>query len=355
MSFGRPRLLLVSLVVCLTWVGSTSSSDAQVPSVVSPFQSGGFQWHVGPPLVSVNLDRLPDSPQYPWVAIKDPSVVRHDGRWHLFCTLRNTKQGDGRIRIGYACFASWEDASESKWELLELTPGYHGAPQIFYFRPHRLWYLIYQAVDQTRNLSYGPCYSTNADITDASAWTLPRPLYVVPEGTKAGLDYWVICDGSKAHLFFTTLNGKMWRSETALQDFPDAGWSVPGVALTADIFEASHTYKLKGQALYFTIVEAQADRRRYFKGFVAARLDGNWRPIAATADRPLVSPINVVNQEQSWATSYSHGEFLRSGSDERLEIDPSRLQLVFQGANDEAYQQEEYSQIPWQLGLLEQR
>lgn len=314
--------------------------------------TGKFFWHVSDPLLAVDENRLPDGGEHPWIAVKDPSVVRYNNQWHLFCTLRRAKQGDGRIRIGYTSFKDWGDARSADWRVLNLTMGYHGAPQIFYFKPQRKWYLIYQAEDRNRNLKYGPCFSTNDDITAAKTWTLPKPLYVVPDGEKAGLDFWVICDESRAHLFFTTLNGKMWRAETRLEDFPDKGWSPPTIALQADIFEASHTYKLRGQNKFLTVVEAQAQKRRYFKVFTAERLDGKWTPLAASRDKPLVSPINVVNQKSSWATSYSHGEFIRSGHDQLLEVDPSDLQLLFQGASDHEYQKNNYGQIPWRLGLL---
>jgi hypothetical protein len=175
----------------------------------------------------------------------------------------------------------------------------------------------------------------------------------VKERTKAGLDYWVICDDSHAHLFFTTLDGRMWRCSTTIKQFPDSGWSEPEVALRADLFEASHTYSIKGVNKYLTIVEAQAGRRRYFKAFLADRLDGKWTPLAASRENPLVSPVNVVNQDQSWATSYSHGEFLRRGYDQKLEITLDHLWLLFQGADDQQYQRGGYGDIPWRLGLLE--
>ena len=313
---------------------------------------GRFVWRVGAPLLSIDAKRLPESEGHPWIAVKDPSVVRFDDRWHLFCTLRKNKQGDGRIRIGYLSFDNWNEAKNSDWAVLKLTLGYHGAPQILWFQPHRKWYLIYQAEDRTRGLNYGPCFSTNDDITKPDNWTRPEPLYVVPEGEKAGLDFWVICDDAKAFLFFTSLDGRMWRAETSLGSFPNRGWSKPEVALKADIFEASHTYKVDGQDRYVTVVEAQGNRRRYFKAFQAKSLDGEWRPIAATADKPLVSPKNVVNQDDSWATSYSHGEFIRTGYDQKLVINPKNLQLLFQGANDDEYRNRNYGQIPWRLGLL---
>ena len=322
-------------------------ANAQVPN------DGKFRWQVGEPLLSVDQSKLPKS-EAKWIAIKDPSIVRFENQWHLFCTLRKNKTGDGRIRIGHLLFSDWKNAKDSDWKVLDLTPGYHGAPQIFWFTPHKKWYLIYQAEDKSRGLKYGPCYSTNDDITKPEQWTKPKPLYVVPEGKKAGLDFWVICDSGTAYLFFTSLNGCMWRSETKLASFPDQGWTSPKVVLRADIFEASHTYRLAGENRFLTVVEAIGNRRRYFKGYVADSLDGEWKPLAGSAVKPLVSPINVMNQKESWATSYSHGEFIRDGFDQSLTIDPQNLQLLFQGANDKQYRDRNYGQVPWQLGLLSQ-
>lgn len=341
--FWQPLFLIWFVCFC-----SSRMSLAQIP------ENGKFLWRVGEPFLAINADRLPQSEEHPWIAVKDPSIVRHGGKWHLLCTLRKNKQGEGRIRIGHLSFADWADAKNADWHVLNLTLGYHGAPQIFFFEPHQKWYLIYQAADPKRGLKYGPCFSVNEDISRPDQWSLPEPMYVVPDGDKAGLDYWLICDKTHAHLFFTTLNGKMWRAQTRLDQFPDAGWSKPIVALQADIFEASHTYSLKGLDQFLTIVEAQGDRRRYFKGFIANSLSGSWKPLAASPQNPLVSPINVVNQFESWATSYSHGEFIREGCDQSMTLDPKQMQLLFQGASDSEYRSPTYGQIPWRLGILEQ-
>jgi hypothetical protein len=55
------------------------------------------------------------------------------------------------------------------------------------------------------------------------------------------------------------------------------------LALQAKIFEASHTYKLKGRDQYLTIIEENG--QRYYKAYVAQRLDGKWTPLADTFDR----------------------------------------------------------------------
>ena len=348
----RSTAIVASIPLLLMLACSTATSQEGAVDANAPFETGLFRWQVSPPLLGVETAQLPPSPEHPWIAVKDPSIVRYEGNWHLFCTLRKQRSGDGRIRIGYLHFRDWSTLNQSSWSVLTLTDGYHGAPQIFYFRPQKKWYLIYQAADDSRDLKYGPCFSTNDKLDEPQGWTLPQPLYVVPDGQRAGLDYWVICDDVKAHLFFTTLNGLMWRCETALTDFPNAGWSSPKVALRADIFEASHTYKLVGREQYVTFVEAQAKQRRYFKAYIADRLDGEWQPLADSLARPFVSPSNVLNQDKSWASSYSHGEFIRAGYDQKLAVNPLQIQLLFQGASDEEYQQGGYGDISWRLGLL---
>ena len=75
-----------------------------------------------------------------------------------------------------------------------------------------------------------------------------------------------------------------------LEDFP-RGFGHCEVALQAKIFEASHTYRLKGRDKYLTIVEE--DGRRYYKAYLADRLDGPWTPLADTADKPFAGWKNI--------------------------------------------------------------
>jgi hypothetical protein len=145
----------------------------------------------------------------------------------------------------------------------------------------------------------------------------------------------------------------MWRAETLLSAFPK-GWSTPVVALTADILEASHTYRLRGLDKYLTLVEAQNGHGwRYYKAYAADRLDGPWQPLAADKDNAFASMRNVVPGSDRWTDVVSHGELLRCGRDERLEVDPERLQLLFQGVLDRDRQGKVYGEIPWRLGLLQ--
>ena len=76
-------------------------------------------------------------------------------------------------------------------------------------------------------------YSTTTTIADPKSWTKPQPMIdTLPEGgTKTkGLDFWVICDATKAHLLYTSDDGHFWRRETAKQNFP-LGWSKPELLL----------------------------------------------------------------------------------------------------------------------------
>jgi len=273
-----------------------------------------------------------------WLSVKDPSVVRYGGRWHLFCTVRGTQRSHAII---YLSFADWSEANKTERYVLSCHPGYFCAPQVFYFRPHQRWYLICQAADEAWGQPpYRPAFTTTSDIADPDSWAKLQPLFEEKP------------DHVKAYLFFTSLNGKMWRSETPVCDFPK-GWSTPVVALQGDIFEAGHTYRLKGRDKYLTLVEAQHGHGwRYYKAYVADYLDGEWKPLAATKDRAFASMRNVTPAGGKWTDVISHGELLRSGHDERLEVDPADLRFLFQGVRDADRRGKNYGQIPWRLGIL---
>jgi hypothetical protein len=104
---------------------------------------------------------------------------------------------------------------------------------------------------------------------------------------------------------------------------------------------------------YLTIIEAIGNSRRYYKAYVAEKLDGEWFPLADTLEKPFAAAERNVKQEKPWTTNISHGELIRASHDEYMEIDPARLCFVFQGASNEEYRKS-YGQIPWRLGLLEQ-
>lgn len=328
---------LITLFCCLAPGSLLAAGDSVV--------SGNFQWTCSAPILAPA-----DRPQDPCYSVKDPTIVRCEGQWHLFCTIRSVKRSH---QIEYVSFKDWKDAVTAPRHILQLTNNYFCAPQVFYFTPHKKWYLIYQASETNRAPSLQPAFSTTANIADPKSWTGPAFLYpATPENVKAWIDFWVICDDAKAYLFFTSNNGLMWRAETPLEKFP-LGWSKPEIVLRGDIFEANHVYRLRGMNKFINVIEAIGDRgRRYYKAYVAQRLDGTWEPIADSKSKPFASPLNVRDAGPHWTDSFSHGELIRAGYDEKLEVDPANLQFLFQGVSDEQRADKPYGQIPWKLGLL---
>lgn len=330
-------LLAGGAVVC-----ADSAADSQ--QAIDDLLAGRFKWSVSGPLVRP-LQRQGDLTY----SIKDPTIVRYEGKWHLFCTIRGKKRSH---QIEYLCFDNWKQVDKAGRHLLKLRDGYFCAPQVFYFTPHKRWYLIHQVIEETRKPALQPAYSTTDDIADPDSWTESKLLFSAqPENVKRWIDFWVICDNRRAHLFFTSLDGRMWRCEATLTKFP-FGWSRPCVVLRGDIFEASHTYRLKGLSKFLTVVEAQAGGRRYYKAYLASTLDGAWVPLAASEDKPFAGRANTVDAGAHWTDSFSHGELLRDGYDEKLFVDPAGLRFLFQGVSDEGKKGKPYGQIPWRLGIL---
>ncbi len=335
--------MTVGFAFGLTAVGVCGAEEGAATNALA---GGEFRWRCGPPVLSAR-DVGGDTCH----SAKDPSIVRHNGRWHLFLTVRGVHRSH---TIQYLSFEDWRDAAGAPRTVLPMHPGYFCAPQVFFFTPARKWYLLCQASDESWEPKYQPAFSTSDDLSKPAAWTPLTPLVGrKPAALKGWLDFWVICDETKAHLFFTSNDGRMWRMETRLQSFP-GGWSEPVVALQGDLFEASHTYRLKGRAEYLTIVEAQSGHGwRYQKAYLADRLDGPWRPLAAERDRAFASMTNVKQTGDRWTDSVSHGEMLRAGVDEKLVVDPADLRFLFQGVLDRDRAGKPYGEIPWRLGLLE--
>ena len=303
------------------------------------------QWTYSAPLVAPEKrDEEPSRAQ------KDPTIVFHEGRWHLFMTVKLP----GRSAIEYCSFENWEEAHEAERTILPISESdYYCAAQVFYFRPHQKWYLIYQmGVPDAKKMWVA--YSTTEDISDPYSWTKAQPALDGGENdprTVGGLDYWIICDDTHAYLFFTSLNGKMWRMRTKIEDFPH-GFDDCQLALQAKIFEASHTYRLQGLDKYLTIIEENG--RRFYKAYVADSLNAEWAPLADTAKNPFASWQNVrpAAGVKKWTDNVSHGELIRASNDETLTINPNNLQFLFQGMLDKDKSRKGYGDFNWRLGLL---
>jgi len=355
MNLARTALLSLVAVACGCAkdpnYGPTITGTGGAPPIETGLPTS-FKWTSPGPLITAKQDAT-----HPIVSVKDPTVVEVDGRWHVFATTANTA---GAWSIVYLTFTDWAQADAAPLHYLDNNPpglgGYHAAPQVFYFAPQNKWYLVFQ--------SGQPQYSTNDDITKPEAWSRPTDFFPggEPPGVTANkgngfwLDFFVICDDANCHLFFTDDDGELFRSHTKLGDFPngfgDAVVAIQGVKET--VFEGGMTYHIKGKDAYLTVVEAFGPTgNRFFRSLVSPTLDGVWTPLAADWTNPFASKTNVTFTDGAWTADISHGELIRDGYDQKLEIDPANLQLLYQGA-DPATTSVEYSQIPWKISLLTQ-
>ena len=346
-AFAKKTVVLILLTFSVVTNAQTSESSPAIQK--SPFHEP-LRWKSTGPVITATSET-----NHHLVSIKDPTVVQSDGKWHVYATVANTAHEWSMV---YLNFTDWSEAGSAKQVYLDVANlglrGYHCAPQLFFFRPQKKWYLIYQSQPAT--------YSTTDDITKPETWSAPKFFFASePKGTpKLWLDFWIICDDKNAYLFSSGDDGRFYRSQTKLADFPN-GFSAPEVVMETperyDLFEASCVYRLKGLNQYIAFIECIGKKgNRYFKSFLADRLDGKWQPLQATEENPFAGLNNMTYEAgvKPWTRDISHGELLRDGNDETLTIDPKHLTLLYQGLDQATPTDMEYSQLPYKLALLRQ-
>jgi len=311
-------------------VASSSVSSAS-PATACDFPAK-FSWESSEPLVT------PKAVNH--VSIKDPTIVHYNNLYHVFATVFDTSRNAwSAVYLNFSDFSQADSAPQVP--LANKPAGDAVAPQVFYFRPHNKWYLISQ---------WGAKYSTNTDISNPDTWTAPKPL--LANGPPVGLDYWVICDEVYCHLFFSGDDGKLYRSKTTVDNFPNfSGYDIVMSDEVAKLFEAPNVYKVEGKNQYLLLVEAMDPR--YFRSWTATSLDGPWIPLADQQSAPFAGPANVIYPGKKWNNGISHGELIRSGYDEKLEINPCNMQFLYQGFDPSVVAPNtDYTLLPYRLGLL---
>ena len=283
-------------------------------------------WFAGPTLLTPGPPGAFDE-----TAVKDPSIVFHDNAWHLFYTAR----GRGLYSLGYVRASTLEKLKVAPRR--QIMPAYAAAPQVFYFRPHKKWYLIFQ----TTAANYQPVFSTSADLVN---WTAPQSLINKRDSAK-WIDFWVICDAGRAYLYFTRDHRELHMAATSISAFP-RGWDEPRPVFSP-LHESAHIYATTGSTpRYLLFFETQQDDRRAYGLAEAATPAGPFREV----DRAFASKVH----QPSWTAEVSHGELIREGNDERLLIDPNRLRFLIQGLPTGAHTGP-YAELPWSLGIITPR
>lgn len=267
------------------------------------------------------------------LAVKDPSIVYSGGRYHLFYTGRD-KDAGGLWRMGYASATSIANLrTAGRTYMSALNAGsYFCAPQVFWFPAKGKWFLIYQS-------GQGASFSTSTDVGNPALWTPVRSM-----GFDDGIDFWCISDGTYVYCFYSAQDGSrtIKRRRTTVANFP-YNWEAPTVVATST-FEAVHVYRNKADSKYYMIVE---DINRYQELWTATSLGGTWTKVA----EKWASGDSLRFLSEVWTDQVSHVEAIRSGTDEKMEIDNiDRCQLLIQGVPNGNYGG--YANIPYDLGLI---
>ncbi|MEU0204278.1 MULTISPECIES: non-reducing end alpha-L-arabinofuranosidase family hydrolase [unclassified Streptomyces] len=344
---GNKKPAYRSALTSMGGTAATKRADDPAPRSAAALPSR-FSWSSTGPLISPKSDATHNI-----AGIKDPTVVRYNGKYHVFAS---TASSSG-YNLVYLNFSDWSQAGSATHHYLDRSAigrGYRAAPQVFYYAPQRLWYLVYQ----TGNASY----STNPDISNPNGWSAPRHFYSsMPDIIKQNIgnghwvDMWVICDSANCYLFSSDDNGHLYRSQTTVGQFPNGFTNTVIAARDSKyaLFEASNVYKVQGSNQYLLLVEAiGSDGRRYFRSWTTTSLAGSWTPLAASESNPFARANNVTFPSGAWTRDISHGEMIRAGYDQTLTIPACRLQYLYQGMNPNAGG--DYNLLPWRLGLLTQ-
>ncbi|MFI0732952.1 non-reducing end alpha-L-arabinofuranosidase family hydrolase [Streptomyces sp. NPDC021225] len=269
---------------------AAAGRDTQAAPKAAAALPSSFQWSSTGPLLAPKPDAA-----HPVVSVKDATVIQANGKWHVFMTTANTS---GAWSMAYTSFTDWSQAGSAPLTYLDTNPNigtrYAAAPQVFYFAPKGLWYLVYQTGP--------PSYSTSTDPGNPNNFR---------------------------------------NSQLVLQDSKFA------------LFEGDAVYRVQGTNTYLLMMEAiGSNGRRYYRSFTAQGLTGQWQPLAATEANPFARSNNVSFPSGAWTQDISHGELIRTGNDQTMTINSCRLHFLYQGMNPSA--DGDYSQFPWRLGLLTQ-
>jgi hypothetical protein len=157
--FGATLTLATASLLCLAAAPPTPAPAGPIPAAAQAATfAGPFKWKSGGALIKPVSDET-----HKLVSVKDPTVVYYGDKWHVYATTANDR---GNWSMAYLSFKDWSEAASTKPYYMDANPnlgGYHCAPQVFYFRPHKKWYLIFQ--------SQQPQYSTTDDISKPESWT----------------------------------------------------------------------------------------------------------------------------------------------------------------------------------------
>jgi hypothetical protein len=131
------------------------------------------------------------------------------------------------------------------------------------------------------------------------------------------------------------------------------------------MFEAAHVFHVKKSDKYLILLEGgyfeQAKnhygdaRNRFVLAMVADKLEGPWVRVEDDNDEYFGFAGNLFNEDGSKSkyTQVSHPELIRSGYDQKLEIEDFKLDLLFQAFDADGIGDDyDYNDLPWELAVM---
>lgn len=307
------------------------------------------------------------------IAVKDPSIVYYNGNYHLFYTAKGGIITENGITCkttttGYACAPTLEELNEAKrFSIDAIVGGQVVAPQIFYFEPQKLWYLIAHTWINGNPHDIEPIYMTNPNIEDPNGWSKVKIIDTHKDFKEFWIDFWVICDEKDAYIFYANQKGSLLYMKSALEDFPNGfRKNEEKICLTQTgnkdgvswkMFEAAHIYYVKKENKYLALLEANIGHKvRVIFAMVADSLNGKWTRIEDSQNEFLAdASTNVYNEDGSKTqlTHVSHPELIRAGYNQKLEIEDFNLKLLYQSFDSSNIpDKHDYNELPWELALM---
>jgi endo-1,4-beta-xylanase len=332
-------------------------------------------WAVGAPVLRAGVPGTFDD-----VAVKDPTMVVYHGHYHLFYTSKQRLAAHQyRTALGYVSAPTLQALNQAtRHDMHDFLGMDLIAPQLFYFAPQQLWYLIaHIKLGDGRELA--PVYATNPELGHLAGWSKPRILKTARTRDELWIDFWVICDDEQAHLFYSNQKGEVLRMACPLDSFPHGFTSARETVAfgplsgedergTWRLFEAQHVYRVKRTNRYFMLVECAyerpRDRRpypvdsrsRFLIGLVADQLEGPWSRMERHDQTHWATAGQLGNPDgtRSRYSLVSHPELIRSGYDQRLEIgDFDRVEMLFQSFDGtEVADSAVYDDLPWEIAVM---
>lgn len=318
------------------------------------------------------------------MAVKDPSIVKYNGKYHLFYTSKTADTIDGELKYktgtGYTSAETLEGLNSSKrYNIETIVDGNVVAPQIFYFEPHKVWYLIAHTWVNGNHGDLEPIYMTNPDIEYVLGWSKMRVMDTHKRKKEFWIDFWVIANDKDIYMFYANQKGSLMYMKSPISEFPNGfRKSKSKIALTQTgvkdslnwkMFEAAHVFYAQKDKKYIALCEGaylhpvnswEVDARsRFIFAMTADSLDGEWTRLEVEKNIFFADAKDIYNEDGSKSANslVSHPELIRDGNNQKMEIesidDIKILYQSFDASNIPATYN--YNELPWNLSLMQKR